>query len=399
MCSTAFPAVALAQLDFPPPITVQTHFTPYADAAYELNSNLFDLSDSQPEAVGHDGPTRSDRVFRARIGFDAAYDWSRQEFFFNGEARRFDYDHFTQLNHDEYLLHGGWKWQIASLLDGLLDVSRERSIVPFLQFDETLVPITQLYLQVQTVGTASINLQVTPEWRLESQGKINNQDSPRPGLPDLQLRENSIQEAIRYVGFANLSAGIDGSYLQGRFSNGVFFNEPNYHQTTADLAADYSLSGLSTFHGAIGYTDRQLEQAGRISGLTGLLSYERQLTGKTSFVVKLSRAINTYISAATPEVDTAAELDVAWNATEKIKVAAGYQWLHSSFSETQIAGVITASRVDRIQTPTLSVRYQPFDWLLVRPYGQYQTRSSSIDFYSFNGTVYGIELEARFPFQ
>ena len=50
-----------------------------------------------------------------------------------------------------------------------------------------------------------------------------------------------------------------------------------------------------------------------------------------------------------------------------------------------------------MQTPTLSVKYQPVDWLLVHPYFQYQSRVSTVNVYTFNGTVVGIELEARWP--
>ena len=397
--AVAFPGAALAQLDFPETVPPQTHFTPYADGTYEHNSNLFAISSSAPEPVGRNGPTLADSLWKARVGFDSAYDWSLQEFYAIAEGRRFTYDQFTQLNHDEYLLHGGWKWKVASLLDGVLDYQRERRIVSFLQFNATQFATQQLYLQVQSVAIASINLQMSPEWRLQSQGKLNDQNTQLPGSPDLTLREESIHEGLRYVGFANLSAGLDGEYLRGNFTGGAFLVTPGYRQSTAEFAADYVLSGLSTFQGAIGYADRVLEQAGSISGLTGLVAYQRNLTGKTSITLKLSRAINTYITAATPEVDTAAELDVTWNATTKIKVQAGYQWLHSSFSPTDIAGVLTASRLDRLQTPTVSVMYQPVNWLIVHPYAQYQTRTSTIPLFTFHGTLYGLELEGRLRFQ
>jgi len=395
--AAAFPGAALAQLDFPPPALPQTHFTSYADADYEHSSNLFALSDIVPAPEGRDGPTRSATTFRARAGFDAAYDWGQQELFANAEGRRFTYDNFSDLDHDEYLVHGGLKWKIDSLLDGLIDYSRERSMVSFLQYNETEFATTQLFIQVQSIATASINLQVTPEWRLQSLGKINDLDSPRPGFPDLALREDSIHEGLRYVGFANLSAGLDGEFLYGHFTSAESVLTPTYHQTTVELAADYALSGLSTFHGAVGYTNRDQGQAGSLSGVTGLLSYERNLTGKTSVTLKLSRAINTYVTYADSEIDTDAEFDVTWKATEKIRVDLGYVWQHSDIAATDIDGVLTPSRVDRLQTPTLSVRYQALDWLLVKPYAQYQTRASTNDIYSFDGTLYGIDLEVRWP--
>jgi hypothetical protein len=400
LLALASPGAALAQLDFPPPAQPLTHFTPYVDGAYEHDSNLFAISSSAPEPIGRNGPTLSDTLWKVRGGFDSAYDWGLQEFFAIAEFRRFTYDQFSQLTHDEYMVHAGWNWKVASLLDGVLDYQRERSMVSFLTINaEQLSAEEQLFLQVQSIATASINVQMTPEWRLQSQGKLNEENTQLPGEPDLTLREESVHEGLRYVGFANLSAGLDGEYLRGNFTGGAFIVTPGYRQSTAEFAADYVLSGLSSFHGAIGYTDRVMERAGSVSGLTGLATYQRDLTCKTSITLKLSRAINTYITAASPEVDTGAEADVTWNATTKIKVQAGYQYLHSSFSATDLAGVLTASRVDRLQTPTFSVSYQPTNWLLLRPYAQYQTRTSTIGLFTFHGTVYGVELEGRLQFE
>jgi hypothetical protein len=105
------------------------------------------------------------------------------------------------------------------------------------------------------------------------------------------------------------------------------------------------------------------------------------------------------VTYADSEIDTAAEVDATWNATTKIKVEAGYQWLHSSFAASDVAGVVTAARVDRMQTPVLSIKYQPIDVLMLRAYAQYQTRVSTIDLFTFNGMLYGVELEARLPLQ
>ena len=409
----ALPAAAWAQT---PPQQL-THFTPYADAAYEYDSNLFALANDVPEPLDSAGrPTRSDSFERYKAGFEGTYDWSLQELFGTAEFRQFEYQNFTSLSHSEYLVHGGLRWKADGLLDGVVDYSRERTQVSYLLFNAVQLnpngtttvqtnALTQLYLQVQDLATASLNVQFTPEWRLENQAKINDVDSPRPFYPDLAVREDSLDEGFKYTGFANLSAGLTGEYLYGHFTSGEFLLSPSYHQTSVDFAADYTLSGLSVFHGAVGYSSRTQQaepgvtgqQSGNISGLTGLLWYQRDLTGKTSINLKLSRAINVYITAATPEVDTIAELDAQWDATDKISVLLGYQYQHSSIGATDIVGVISPSRTDNLQTPSLAVRWQVLDWLSLRPYMQYQTRGSTDPaIYNFSGGIYGVQLEVRF---
>jgi hypothetical protein len=368
----------------------QLHYTPYADASYQYDSNVFYASRAPSEPIGNNGPTFSDNLLLTRAGIGATYDSSLSEFYANLEARRFDYDQFTALNHDEYLLNGGLKWQLISLFDGTLDYRRERSAVSFLDFTAT-----QLFLQLQSVSTASVNLQFTPDWRLESQGKINDLDSPRPGYPNLSLREESIDEGLRYLGLSRLSAGFDTIYLDGHFTGDEFVLTPRYHQITAQLAAKYVATGLSSFDGAIGYTNRVQENAGIVSGVTGLLAYERALTAKTTIDLKLSRTINSYVTYGGSELDTSAALQAAWHAARRITLVAGYQWTHSDFPGSNLLDMGPLERLDTYQLSYLSVRYQVLDWLSLQPYGQYQTRQSNIEFDTFNRTLYGLQFEAR----
>src|ERR1700683_1219926 len=69
-------AVALAAW-FPAPALAQLHAMPYADIAYQYDSNVFALPSSAPEPVGTHGPTFSDQYLEERAGVDALYDWSR----------------------------------------------------------------------------------------------------------------------------------------------------------------------------------------------------------------------------------------------------------------------------------------------------------------------------------
>jgi len=382
MLAVVFPAAAWGQL----------YAMPYADTTYQYNSNVFALPSGAREPIGNGSSTLSDRLLEDYAGVDALYDWSLQEFYGNVEGRYFDYDKFSALDHDEYLLHGGMKWKLANLLDGVVDFRRERSMVPFLDFIGS-----QLFLQRQSVVTASANLQFEPDWRLESQGMINDLDSPRPSFPNLKLTEDSLREGLRYVGMADLSAGIDATFLNGHFNGDEFVLTPRYNQTTVEAAAKYVATGLSSFNGAIGYTRRIQEDAATISGTTGLLAYQLGLSDRTSLNIRLSRSVNTYVSYGSTEINTGVSLGATWNATAKVVVTPGYQWTYSSFPGANLAGLAVgvAERLDHYQLATLSVKYQIFNWLSLRPYAQYEKRDSDVGIYSFNRTLYGLELEVR----
>jgi hypothetical protein len=273
-----------------------------------------------------------------------------------------------------------------------LDYRRERSMVSFLDFTAT-----QLYLQVQSVTTASANFQFTPDWRLQSQGVINDLDSPRPGYPYLSLTEESIHEGLRYVGVAKLSAGIDAIFLHGHFNGEEYILTPRYNQTTVEAAAQYVATGLSSFDGAVGYTRRIQENGETLSGATGRLAYQRNLTDITSIDIKLSRTFDTYLTYEGAEIDNSAALGATWNATSKIAVTPGYQWTYSTYPGADLAAVapVGTERLDHYQLATLSVKFEARDWLSLRLYGQYETRSSDVGIYSFNRTLFGLEFEVR----
>ena len=59
-------------------------------------------------------------------GMDGTYLWSQQKLTATLEGRHFDYDHFTELDHNEYLAHVALDWKLTSLLDGILDARQEQ---------------------------------------------------------------------------------------------------------------------------------------------------------------------------------------------------------------------------------------------------------------------------------
>lgn len=367
----------------------QLYDLPYADASYQYNSNIF--------ALPYDGT--STNQLEERAGVKALYDWSLQELYANIEGRHFSYSGLGQLDHSEYLVHGGLQWKLASLFDGVVDYRRERSMVNFIEFQgATNTGIvggqtTELFLQTDSLATASINLNIGSDWRWLNEGQIHNLDSPRPGFPSLSLTENSVLEGIRYLGVSKLSAGIDAIYLSGHFDNDEFVGSPHYNDKTIEAAAHYKATGLSTFDGTAGYTQRN-QGAGSASGTTGSLAYTRNLTGKTAINLKLYRAVNSYVTYGGAEIDTGFNIGAQWNATERISVSPGYGWLYSAFPGT-IETTGTGQRADHYQLATLQVKYQIRDWISIRPFGQYEARRSSLDSVSFNRSEYGVELEIR----
>ena len=362
-------------------------FTPYAAEDIEHNTNIFDLPAGQGTPIGKHGPTFGDTFFETRAGLQVTYPIDRQQFFGTAEFRRFDYDNFTLLDHNEELFDGGLKWKLGYAVDGLLEYKHEQRMVQF----QDLQAYTQLILEKENNATASANVDITPEWRVESKVNDHVLESPRSDVPGLSLHEDSILEGLKYLGVANLSAGFEADYLDGRYNHDPLALDPNYHQISGALAATYIISGLTNFSGNVGYTRRTDPTNAGLSGVTGRITYQHSISSKTSINLQLSRVLSTYVSTGGNEIDTTAGATVNWQATYKILVRAGYSYTDSSFPGTPV-GAATIDRVDHFQSANVDLTYQVLHWLSIRPYARYQNRHSNDSFDSFNANIVGVEL-------
>jgi hypothetical protein len=364
--------------------------TPYATEDIEHNTNVFDLSPGDGKPVGKNGPTLADTYFEERAGVEGTYLLDQQKFFGTVEFRRFDYENFTVLSHNEELFDGGLKWKLTSPVDGQFEYRHERRMVEF----QDLAASTQLILEDENNATASANVNVTPEWRVESLLKDHVLDSPRVDVPGLAVHEDSIQEGLKYLGVANLAAGLQAEYLEGKYNHDALALTPYYHQISAGLAATYIISGLTNFTGDLGYTRRSDPTTAGLSGLTGSIGYRHSVTAKTSVTVQLTRALNTYVTTGGNEIDTSAGATVNYQATYKILIRAGYSYTNSKFPG-QPNGAVTIDRIDHFQTANVDLTYQVLHWLSIRPYARYQSRHSNEGILSFNGNIIGVELMVK----
>jgi hypothetical protein len=193
----------LAWLGCPGLALAHFSFEPYATGAYEYNSNIAAVAPGDPANVLLGDPQRDDRIQSTTAGATARYMWSRQTFTASAEGRRFSYDHFSRLDHDEYLLDADLAWHLASLFDGKLDVRREQRMAAL-----NARLSSDLALEEETLATGGLNLQINPEWRLETGLSNRDLDSPQVVLPAYGLRENAGDVAIKYQGAANLTFGM-----------------------------------------------------------------------------------------------------------------------------------------------------------------------------------------------
>ena len=289
----------------------------------------------RPQSVpGTPNVRRSDSYISEGFAFKVDDYVGRQDLFLTGSANQFHYDHLTELDNTGYQFDGGVLWKLTSILNGKFDVSRTRAMTSFL---DTMS--TSLSLQTEQRETMDVTLKVAPEWKLNGTGYSRASDQTQPDAPDLKLSEQSGTMALSYLGLGNFTAGADAGYLSGRYTGALVTVQPmfqlsSYQQTTFDLLATYKAGGRSTFSGSVGYSDRVSPSGlNNTSGVTGNLSFQDQLTPKTSITLVGSRVINSYLTTASSEIDTSAQASVDWRATYKLDVQLSYLFTYRDFPD------------------------------------------------------------------
>jgi hypothetical protein len=379
----------LLLLAVPAMASAEDRFSPYAKITYDHDSNIFAYPSAGPDLPPGTPTAQGDSRETYVGGADISEQFGRQKLRATLEGRRINYDRLSDLSHDESLASAALEYEIGSAIDGNVRTRQEKRMAPF-----TERVSNTLSIETERTSFASMRFRITPEWSLQPDVARRDLASPQPLYPDLRLREDTFGAALTYAGRGPLRLGLQADRLSGVYTGvaGV----PDISQTTVQLTADYQVTGVSSFKGAIGHTRReQGTAANNISDVTGVVGYRRQLTGKTAISLELSRAVNSYITAGSSEVDTRQYFSVEWQATRKVGVTASYTQTHAVFVGEIITGEGTAGRKDDFGTTRLSVDYRALRWLSIRPYFQYQHRDSNDPTLTFRGTLVGVEVMAR----
>jgi hypothetical protein len=374
------------------PLTARAQFagTAFGAVQYEQNSNVFSL-DSEVPKPGEANRRGGDSFVAYQGGFNVNYFVDSQQLYATASISEFNYQRFTELDHTDYNIDTGLKWVLGHLLDGKLDVARSHTMVQFFDLNETTLSVNTTQRE-----TAQIGVKLPSEWRLEGTVDTSTVNQPLPAQPDLQSKENSGTVAAKYLGISGFTIGFNAGYASGEFqgTNGIGIGDPSYRQTTEGVVASY-LSGRSTWDGQLGYTRRtSADGTNDTSGVTGAISVMDQLTPKTSVQVKLSRALNSYVTNASTEVDSTAAVN--WQATYKLNANLGYTFTYRKYPG-QGNDPLGSDRRDIQEYATLGVSYQPRRWLVIRPYANIQTRSSDYFGGAFNQTIYGLYFTVLTP--
>lgn len=383
-----------------------TTFSPYATVGIEYNSNVFAAPSDQPPLAASGDYALGDTITHYLAGATAKFAWERDELSLNGDVEQFEYQHFDELDHGEYKFGGLFNYHLGPIVDGSLEYQQRRYMAPTA---DTMT--TQLEINTDRLASGTVRILVTPEWRFGLQPKWHQLDTPLPDYPNFALQENIADATLDYLGFAKVTAGLLAEYTDGKYSN--IAAATKYTQWTEQLTANYAVTGLSSFNGQIGFTHRnsalvdpaeagttpdggQGGDVGQTSAVTGALGFHRALSVKTSVDLRVFREVDSYTAGANSEIGTGGEVGVKWDPDVKISVTLHYRLATDSI-QGNLATTNVNDRTDHLHSASADLTYKAASWLTVRPYVEYDKRTSNDADANYNATRYGIELTARWP--
>ena len=394
---------------YPCSVWAGEQLTPYASAQIERNSNIFSRSDTPlpapppaagPPVVGILLPpppiegaggdlSPADTVMRYIGGLDVKLPWGNQLFRATAEARRFEYKQFTRLDHDEHLLGVGLDWRLtSSRMEGALDYRQERRMAVFAERSTA-----ELTLDDERIGTAAVDFDIATDWTLETELESRDLKAPLPEAPEFRLKEHTLNVAIKRLYAEMYATGVYGEYVRGQFDgiNGA----SRFQQASLGLTAAYFIEDLGRVGAEIGYTVREDEGSELLSALTGLITYRREWTVKTSLDVQAFSRLRSYASGANSVEELGGDARLSWLATEKFSITGEYQLTHGRFEDAG-APSMNRDRRDTSHAAALTLNYRMLTWLTLRTYGGYQQRDSNQATSQFDTTLIGAELKVRF---
>ena len=329
---------------------------PYLSTRVIHDSNLFRSSPDEGNSEV------SETLTHIEAGIKVRYPVSRQHFNLDFSINRNQFQRYEFLSHNGNNGQVVWNWEAGNLWQGDLGYTRSQTLASFV---ETQARVRDV--RTQQSAFASANYTLHPDWRLHWGGRWSDLESGSSRNQFLNRDETSGVLGVDYISNADNSLGLEGQLLEARFPESGITSASNsddsYSQVTISSVADWKYSGNSHFRGRFGYTQRRYSElaARDFNGMTGRLTYDWSITGKTLLSVAAWREVG----AASDVVSTFAvikgsSLDVSWFPTSKIFVRGGFA--HKSYDFRGDAGFVLGvidQRKDDISSFGASVGYNP----------------------------------------
>jgi hypothetical protein len=327
--SYAYSCIALAA--FATATATQAETNPYylgASLTRGHDSNIFRL----PENAN----PQSDSFTTATLlaGFDQPI--SRQRVYTNLELRRQRFDDLSELDNTGHKVSAGLDWETIENYSGSVTFGSERALASYSTPLLGQNAIRALNMKRERTFSASVQ-RGTLRNDLQVFGAFNTRDTDysSDAFKFRDTKRHAVRVGARWHRSDLLTLGTAWVEARGKYSSvGI-----DYTSHAIEFTGDWKASSASSIDGRIGYEQRSYDNAAAqrdFSGITGLLRWRWEPTGKLAFTTSLLRDADdserfidpgvSDLTVAGSRVTNSLILEAAWKATAKVSVNASYRY-------------------------------------------------------------------------
>lgn len=280
-------------------------------------------------------------------GFDQPV--SRQRVYSNIEVRRQRFDELGYLDNTGHKLTAGLDWETVENYSGSITAGSERSLASYSTPRLGQDALRELNLKRERTFSASVQ-RGTLRNDLQIFGAFNTRDTDYSS-DAFKFRDNkrhAIRVGARWHRNDLLTLGTAWVEARGKYTAvGI-----DYSSHALEFTGEWKPSSASSIDGRIGYEQRSYDNAAAqrdFSGVTGLLRWHWEPTGKLAFTTSLVRDADdserlvdpgvSDLTVAGSRVTNSLILEGVWKATAKISFNANYRYSDRTLTNPTLAAL------------------------------------------------------------
>lgn len=358
--STLILAVGTAWADTPTRSDEDETFAPFVRGHYGYDSNLFRLHDEQQSlaVLGQTGMAES--YYTLAAGLDANLKISRQAIKAHAEFNRTQFATYDALDYDGRDLSLQWDWLAGSRLSGNVGVAEKLTQASYANVRQ---PVANLIRTRRGFFQGAVR--VGSPWQVLYGFERIQTNNDATAQRTQNATTDSTNAGVQYQTAKGSTLALMSRYTDGSYPNpqliGTTLVDNDYQQWDNGVVVGWAPSGKTKLAGTLNYTNRRYADVPQrdFSGLTGLLSMDWMVTGKTTLNASLHRDIGAIDNTtASYTLNNGVALGAEWKPTAKLALNTQLRYDTIDFSGdpgTTLAG--RATREDELTTLQAGVEY------------------------------------------
>lgn len=374
---------------------------PYASVTYSYDDNLRRFSSKQQALTSTGSSKMSDTVMMTGVGIILDKEISRQRIFIDIGANKSSFDRNSELDNTGRDMKGRWDWELGNRLDGKVEFTHKKALVPFSDYRAQTGPGLSLNTRTQDYRLLEARWLFHPRWRARAALSNSETEYGSEVQKASNLEENAYEVGLDYLSPSRSVVGVLYRHVKGTKPTQVFQGASvsnDYDQDELKLNVDWAVTGKSKLQFLGGLVDRKYDGFStrdfRKFNMRGNFSWAP--TGKTGLNFSAWKENNAQAFVTTSYTEnTGASVVGSWYMTSKLTLQGNvkYEKRDFAFNDT---GFAREDRSDKDKNYSLALIYKPTLSFMLNASVTHSARDSNDDRYGFDSN--GIALTGQYEF-